>query len=108
MQCDRPEIFPASRQMRDSQPLYSHLIGNEWVDSAGPPPPVTAPATRRRFAWVAGGGALEVDAAVQAARAALAGEAGFPAGTLNIVTGLGEVAGAALTAWCRPRVGWWL
>ena len=76
MQCDRPELFPAARHTRDSQPLYSHLIGNQWVDSAGPPLPVTAPATGRRFAWLAGGGALEVDAAVKAARAALAGDWG--------------------------------
>ena len=76
MQCDRPELFNAARHTQDSQPLYSHLIGNEWVDSKDPPLPVTAPATGRRFAWLANGSAREVDAAVKAARAALAGDWG--------------------------------
>ena len=76
MQCDRPELFPAARHRRDTLPLYNHLIGNEWVDSAGLPLPVTAPATGRRFAWLGGGGATEINAAVRAARAALDGDWG--------------------------------
>ena len=81
MQCDRPELFPAALLRRDTLPLYSHLIGNQWVDSAGLPLPVTAPATGRRFAWLAGGGAPEIDAAVKAARAALAGDWGHTTAT---------------------------
>ena len=73
MQCDQPDLFPGARHQRDTLPLYSHLIGNAWVESAGAPLPVTAPATGRRFAWLASGGATEIDAAVRAARAALDG-----------------------------------
>lgn len=76
MHCDQPDLFPGARHKRDTLPLYSHLIGNEWVDSAGSPLPVLAPATGRQFAWLASGGAPEIDAAVRAARAALAGDWG--------------------------------
>ena len=75
-QPDQPDLFPGALHKRDNLPLYSHLINNEWVDSAGEPLPVTAPATGQRFAWLAGGGATEIDAAVRAARGALAGEWG--------------------------------
>ena len=40
MQCDQPDLFPAARHRRDTLPLYSHLIGNQSVDSAGPPLPL--------------------------------------------------------------------
>jgi aldehyde dehydrogenase (NAD+) len=73
MQCDSPELFSAARHQRDGMPQYSHLIGNEWVDSSGTPLPVLAPATGRPLAWLASGGASEIDAAVGAARAVLAG-----------------------------------
>ena len=76
MQCEQPEIYPAARHRRETLPLYSHLIGNAWVDSAGQPLPVIAPATGQQFAWLASGGALEIDAAVKAARAALEGDWG--------------------------------
>ena len=74
MQPDQPELYPAARHTRQSLPLYGHLIGNEWVDGNGSPLPVTAPATDKPLAWLARGGAAEIDAAVAAAKAALRGD----------------------------------
>ena len=76
MQPDQPELYPAARRMRQSLPLYGHLIGNEWVDGNGSPLPVTAPATDKPLAWLARGGVAEIDAAVAAAKAALRGDWG--------------------------------
>ena len=73
MQCDDPHLFPAALGRDDSLPLYGHLIGNEWIGSQSAPVSVLAPATGQRFAWLASGGATEIDAAVKAARAALGG-----------------------------------
>jgi len=73
MKRDHPELFTAAIGRRDSLPVYGHLIAGTWAASEAPPLPVTAPATGDRFAWLARGGAGEIDAAVAAARSALAG-----------------------------------
>ena len=76
MQPDQPALCPAARHTRQSLPVYGHLIGATWVDGGGSPLPVTAPATAKPLAWLARGGAAEIDAAVAAAKAALQGEWG--------------------------------
>ena len=76
MQPADPNLYPHARQWRDNKPQYGHLIANCWHDSDGAPIPVTAPATGQPLAWLARGGAAEIDAAVAAARAALDGEWG--------------------------------
>ena len=63
MQPDQPELYPAARGTRQLLPLYGHLIGNEWVDGNGSPLQVMAPATDKPLAWLARGGAAEIDAA---------------------------------------------
>ena len=53
------------------------LVGGAWREAAGGKTiPVLNPSDGRRFAWLARGAADDVDAAVQAARAAQAGEWG--------------------------------
>jgi aldehyde dehydrogenase (NAD+) len=69
-------LFPAAMTQAEFMPVYGHLIGNRWVASEPSPLPVVAPATGARFAWLARGGASEIDAAVDAARGALEGEWG--------------------------------
>lgn len=103
MQCDQPELFPAARHRRDTLPLYSHLIANEWVDSVGLPLPVTAPATGRRVAWLAAGGTAEIDVAVKAARAALEGDWGRTTATER---GRLMMAFAALVLAHAQRLAW--
>ena len=76
MQFNDQSLFPAAARSFDARPQYAHLIGNRWVDSSAAPIAVTAPANGRGFAWLARGGAAEIDAAVAAARAALAGDWG--------------------------------
>ena len=76
MQPAEPDLYPNARQWRDNKPQYGHLIANRWHDSDGAPIAVTEPATGRPLAWLARGGAAEIDAAVGAARAALDGEWG--------------------------------
>lgn len=73
MQCDNPALFESARGRREGQPVYGHLIGGQWQEGTGTPLPVLAPATGRPFAWIASGGAAEIDAAVAAARQALEG-----------------------------------
>ena len=73
MQCQDPQLFPAAVGRHDQLPLYGHLIGNQWVASETPPLVVLAPATGRQFAWLASGGAHEINTAVQTARKALSG-----------------------------------
>ena len=75
MRCDSPDLFAAARQTRDALPQYGHLIGNEWVD-ASDALSVAAPATGRPLAWLARGGAAQIDAAVRAARSAFDGDWG--------------------------------
>lgn len=75
MQPAQPDLYPHARRWRDNQPQYGHLIGNAWRDATAVIG-VTAPATGRPLAWLASGGAADIDAAVAAARAALAGEWG--------------------------------
>lgn len=75
MQPAAPALYPNARRWRDDQPQYGHLIGNAWHD-ADTHIGVTAPATGRPLAWLARGGAGEINAAVAAARAALDGEWG--------------------------------
>ena len=82
MQCDHPDLFPAAIGQHAAQALYGHLIGGVIVGSSGHEPlPVIAPATGQRFAWLSRGGAYEIDAAVQAARTALAGRWGAMSAT---------------------------
>ena len=82
MQCDHPDLFPAAIGQHAAQALYGHLIGGVIVGTAGSEPlPVIAPATGQRFAWLSRGGAAEIDAAVQAARTALAGRWGAMSAT---------------------------
>jgi aldehyde dehydrogenase (NAD+) len=72
MQPAHHDLFAHARRWREDQPQYGHLIANEWREgsqSIG----VVAPATGRPLAWLARGGAAEIDAAVAAARAALDG-----------------------------------
>ena len=76
MQPAEPNLYPNARRWRDDQPQYGHLIANRWHDSDEAPIAVTAPATGQPLAWLARGGAAEIDAAVAAARAALDGEWG--------------------------------
>ena len=71
MQPTHPDLYPSARSRLDDKPQYGHLIGNRWQNGSGAPIAVTAPATGRDFAWLARGGAAEIDAAVAAARAAL-------------------------------------
>ena len=73
MHCNQSELYPSAAGQQAGQPLYSHLIGNRWVESTSASLPVIAPATGERFAWISSGGSAEVDAAVAAARAALDG-----------------------------------
>lgn len=75
MQPAHPDLYPQARRWRDGRPQYGHLIGNEWHD-AERVIDVTAPATGESLAWLARGGADQIDAAVAAARAALDGEWG--------------------------------
>ena len=76
MLCSDLALFPASVGSVEALPVYGHLIANRWVKGDRPPLPVTAPATRERFAWLARGGQRDIDAAVAAARASLDGEWG--------------------------------
>ena len=76
MHFDDPKLYPAAIGSRETAPVYGHLIGNEWIAGGGPPVPVSAPATGKRFAWLARGDGTQIDAAVTAARAALDGEWG--------------------------------
>ena len=69
-------LFPAAQDSIDKQPVYGHLISNQWVRSDQTPLAVAAPASGQQFAWVARGGSQEIDAAVAAARAAYDGEWG--------------------------------
>ncbi len=71
-----PSLFTSALDAVDSMPRYGHLIANRWVAGRGSPLPVLAPATGRPFAWLANGGAAEIDAAVAAARAAFDGDWG--------------------------------
>jgi aldehyde dehydrogenase (NAD+) len=72
MQPTQSDLYPQARRTREGLPQYGHLIGNEWRDSAQSIG-VTAPATGLPLAWLARGGAADIDAAVSAARAALDG-----------------------------------
>jgi aldehyde dehydrogenase (NAD+) len=72
MQPAHPDLYPHARRWRDGLPQYGHLIGHTWQD-ANAVVAVGAPATGRPLAWLARGGAAEIDAAVAAARAALDG-----------------------------------
>ena len=76
MLCSNPELFPSAGGSAEGLPSYGHLIANQWVRSDRPPLAVAAPATGQRFAWLARGGEHEINQAVAAARAALAGEWG--------------------------------
>lgn len=76
MRHDDPALFPAAVDQHDGLPLYQHLIGNQWVASRAAPLTVVAPATATPFALLSSGGAAEIDRAVAAARAALAGDWG--------------------------------
>jgi aldehyde dehydrogenase (NAD+) len=69
-------LFPSAIGKVESQPIYGHLIANRWVLADASPLPVLAPATGERFAWLARGGARDIDQAVAAARAALDGDWG--------------------------------
>ena len=73
MQPNDTTLFPAAIGMLDGMPVYGHFINNERVDDGRKPMGVFAPATGKQFAWLARGGAKEIDAAVLAARAALEG-----------------------------------
>jgi aldehyde dehydrogenase (NAD+) len=73
---DNSSLFPAATGLHEDLPLYSNLIGNQWVASNAAPLFVVAPATATPFAFLSRGGALEIDMAVSAARAALDGEWG--------------------------------
>lgn len=75
MQYTHPDLYPQARRWREERPQYGHLIANQWRDSDAVIA-VTAPATARPLAWLARGGAAEIDAAVAAARAALDSEWG--------------------------------
>ena len=76
MQSSNPDLYPSASRWQGKQPQYGHFIANRWQDGGGAPIAVTAPATGRDFAWLARGGASEIDAAVRAARAALEGDWG--------------------------------
>lgn len=77
MKTNDPSLYPATAgATHGGMPLYKHLIANEWVTGTGEPLPVVAPATGVQFAWLARGGAADIDRAVAAARAALGGEWG--------------------------------
>ncbi|MFT3719219.1 aldehyde dehydrogenase family protein [Pseudorhodoferax sp.] len=75
MQPADPDLYPHARRWRDALPQYGHLIGNAWHE-AGDVVGVAAPASGRPLAWLGRGTAADVDAAVAAAHAALAGEWG--------------------------------
>ena len=72
MQPADTDLYPNARRWREDKPHYGHLIANEWHDGSGSIA-VTAPATSHPLAWLARGGAGEIDAAVSAARSALDG-----------------------------------
>ncbi|HEY4066572.1 MAG TPA: aldehyde dehydrogenase family protein [Burkholderiaceae bacterium] len=71
-----PSLFTSALDQFESQPRYGHLIANRWAAGDGAPLRVLAPATGQAFAWLASGGAAEIDAAVRAARTALDGDWG--------------------------------
>lgn len=73
MQPAHPDHHPSARRWLEDQPLYGHLIAGLWRDGGASRIAVTAPATGLPLAWLARGGADEIDAAVSAARAALDG-----------------------------------
>jgi aldehyde dehydrogenase (NAD+) len=101
--CDRPELFPAAIARHQSEPLYGHLIAGAMVPDGHEPIPVLAPATGRRFAWLAAGGKAQIDAAVGAAREALAGAWGALTATER-----GRIMGrfAALVLAQTERLAW--
>ena len=76
MQCTDLALYPTALSAHETLPLYGHLIGNRWIAGDRSPISVSAPATGRPFAWLARGGAQEIDAAIAAAAAALKGEWG--------------------------------
>ena len=69
-------LYPAAIGSHESRSVYGHLIGNQWLAGGRSPLPVSAPATGQPLAWLARGGAAEIDAAVAAAAAALKGDWG--------------------------------
>ena len=69
-------LYPAAIGDHESHPVYGHLIGNQWLAGGRSALPVSAPATGQPLAWLARGGAADVDAAVAAAAAALQGDWG--------------------------------
>ena len=71
-----PSLFSNALNSIESMPSYGQLIGNRWIAGSEPSLPVLAPATGRQYAWLARGGAREIDAAVTAARAAVDGDWG--------------------------------
>ncbi|MGH6610439.1 MAG: aldehyde dehydrogenase family protein, partial [Burkholderiaceae bacterium] len=73
MLCSDPLLFAAATSSIESQPAYGHLIGNQWIKGEGSALQVSAPATGKRFAWLARGTKRNIDDAVCAARAALSG-----------------------------------
>jgi len=74
-------LFSVALDSFEAMPRYGHLIDNRWVAGSGAPLAVLAPATGRPFAWLASGGAGEIDSAVGAARAALDGDWGRTSAT---------------------------
>jgi aldehyde dehydrogenase (NAD+) len=71
-----PSLFTSALTTHDGKPVYGHLIANRWVTGGGEPLPALAPATGTQYAWLANGGADDIDAAIAAARAAVDGEWG--------------------------------
>ncbi len=76
MHASDPSLFAAALSRRDGLPTYGHLIGGRWTEGRDAPLRVVAPATAEPFAGLARGRGVDVDAAVAAARAALAGDWG--------------------------------
>jgi aldehyde dehydrogenase (NAD+) len=73
MRSDSNGLYLSSMETCDKRPAYGHFIGGEWRAGRGEKILARSPASGEALAWIAGGEAQDIDAAVAAACAARQG-----------------------------------